>query len=105
MISATALIACAVVLGAITFGFRAAGPLLHARVDLGARTQDLMSTGATVLLIALCATAAFADGKEWSDPARPAGVLVAAVLAWRRAPFIVVVVAAAATAALLRLVF
>jgi hypothetical protein len=35
--------------------------------------------------------------------ARPAGVLVGAVLAWRRAPFVVVIVAAAGTAALLRL--
>jgi predicted MFS family arabinose efflux permease len=35
--------------------------------------------------------------------ARPAGVAVGALLAWRRAPFVVVVVAAAATAALLRL--
>ncbi len=104
MISATALIACAFILGAITFGFRAAGPVLHARTELSARTKDLMSTGATVLLVALCATAAVADGKEWSDPARPAGVAVAALLAWRRAPFIVVVVAAAATAALLRLI-
>lgn len=104
MISTPALVVSAFVLGAITFGFRAAGPVLHARVELDPRTKDLMSTGATVLLVALCVTAALADGKEWSDPARPAGVAVAAVLAWCRAPFIVVVLAAAATAALLRLV-
>jgi hypothetical protein len=41
----------------------------------------------------------------FSGPARPAGVLVGAVLAARRLPFVVVVVAAAGTAALLRLVF
>jgi hypothetical protein len=35
--------------------------------------------------------------------ARPAGVAVGAVLAWRRAPFVVVVFAAAAVAAGLRL--
>jgi hypothetical protein len=35
--------------------------------------------------------------------ARPAGVLVGLVLAWRRAPFLLVVVAAAVTAAGLRL--
>jgi predicted MFS family arabinose efflux permease len=35
--------------------------------------------------------------------ARPLGVLVGAILAWRKAPFVVVVVAAAAVAALLRL--
>jgi hypothetical protein len=35
--------------------------------------------------------------------ARPAGVLVGVLLAWRRAPLILVVVAAAVTAAALRL--
>jgi len=42
-------------------------------------------------------------GTELAGVARPAGVAVGALLAWRRAPFVVVVVAAAATAALLRL--
>jgi hypothetical protein len=42
-------------------------------------------------------------GAEFAGLARPAGVLVGALLAWRRLPFVAVVVAAAATAALLRL--
>ena len=41
--------------------------------------------------------------KSLTIDARSAGVAVAAVLIWRRAPIIVVILAAAATAALLRL--
>ena len=48
-------------------------------------------------------TAALMAGSEFAGLARPAGVLVGALLAWRRAPFVVVVIAAAAVAALLRL--
>ena len=43
------------------------------------------------------------EGSGFAGVARPAGVAVGALLAWRRAPFVVVVLAAAATAALLRL--
>jgi hypothetical protein len=58
---------------------------------------------AAALLAALAGTAALTDAGVFAGVARPAGVAVGAVLAWRRAPFIVVVVAAAATAAGLRL--
>ena len=56
-----------------------------------------------VLLAALVATTALTKGHGFAGFARPAGVLVGGVLAWRKAPFLVVVLAAAATAALLRL--
>jgi hypothetical protein len=62
-----------------------------------------MSIGAVVLLSALVATSALLDGHDFAGAARPAGVAVGGLLAWRRAPFVVVVVAAAATTALLRL--
>ncbi|HEX7746127.1 MAG TPA: AzlD domain-containing protein, partial [Micromonosporaceae bacterium] len=42
-------------------------------------------------------------GGAFAGVARPVGVLVGVVLAWRRAPFVVVVIAAAVTAAGLRL--
>jgi hypothetical protein len=42
-------------------------------------------------------------GSEFAGFARPAGVLAGALLAWRKAPFVVVVIAAAAVTALLRL--
>ena len=101
MISATAIIASGAVLGAGTFAYRAAGPVLHARFSMGPRAVALMSTAAIVLLTGLIVTSTFADG---NDPARPLGVLVGGVLAWRRAPFVVVVISAAATAAIVRLV-
>jgi hypothetical protein len=48
------------------------------------------------------ATAALLDGGEFAGWARPAGVAVGALAAWRRAPFVVVVLLAAGTAAGLR---
>jgi len=54
------------------------------------------------LASALVATTALTEGHGFSGFARPAGVLVAGVLAWRKAPFLVVVLAAAAVTALLR---
>ncbi|MER6734890.1 AzlD domain-containing protein [Streptomyces puniciscabiei] len=86
-----------------TYAFRLVGPVLHGRVEIPARAQELASAGAVVLLVALLATGALTESGGFAGWARPAGVLVAGVLAWRRAPFPVVVVAAATTTALLRL--
>jgi branched-subunit amino acid transport protein len=98
------LIIATVVLGAGTFAFRFAGPVLRARVTLSPRSERLMATAAVVLLAALVAITALTEGHEFAGFARPAGVLVGGVLAWRKAPFVLVVVAAGATAASLRLV-
>lgn len=86
-----------------TFAFRFAGPVLRSRVKLSPRAERLMARAAVVLLAALVAVSALTEGHGFAGFARPAGVLVAGVLAWRKAPFVLVVVAAAATAALLRL--
>ena len=51
------------------------------------------------LLGALVATQTFASGSQLQVDARLPALLVAAVLLWRRAPFIVVVIAAAVVAA------
>ncbi|MFI9454221.1 AzlD domain-containing protein [Amycolatopsis sp. NPDC052450] len=91
------------VLAAGTFAFRFAGPVLKARFTVSPRAEKLMARSAVVLLAALVAVAALTEGHEFAGYARPAGVLVGGVLAWRKAPFALVVVAAAATAALLRL--
>lgn len=45
----------------------------------------------------------FASGKSLTIDARSAGMVVAAVLIWKRAPIIIVILAAAATTAVLRL--
>ncbi|MFD7655321.1 AzlD domain-containing protein [Actinosynnema sp. NPDC059797] len=91
------------VLAAGTYAFRVAGPLLRDRLRLSDRVRELMSTAATVMLFALVATSTLTKGQGFAGLALPAGVLVGAVAAWRRAPFVVVVVLAAATTALLRL--
>lgn len=103
MPSTAMLVVAGLVLGLGTFAFRAAGPFLQTRYSPSPRSRLLMTTAATVLLFSLAVTSAVSDGAALADPARPAGVLVGGVLAWRRAPFVVVIVAAAATAAGLRL--
>jgi len=91
------------VLAAFTFAFRLAGPLLRARVSVPTGAQRLLGSAAAVLLVALAATSALTQDGGFAGWARPAGVLVAAVLAVRRVPFPVVVLAAAVVTALLRL--
>ena len=92
-----------VVLALGTFAFRFAGPVLRSRAKLSLKAERLMALAAVVLLAALVAVSALTEGHGFAGFARPAGVLVAGVLAWRKAPFALVVVAAVATAALLRL--
>lgn len=91
------------VLAAITYSFRLAGPLLRGRVRISRGTEELFAGAAAILLVSLAATSALTQGHGFAGWARPAGVLVAGVLAARRAPFPVVVIAAAATTALMRL--
>lgn len=91
------------VLAAGTYAFRFAGPALRSRVTLSARARKLTTVAAVVLLAALVVTSALIDGQHFVGFARPAGVLVGGVLAWRKAPFILVVVAAMGVAAGLRL--
>ncbi|MEU9447126.1 AzlD domain-containing protein [Streptomyces sp. NPDC048277] len=100
--NATVVVILALSLG--TYAFRLVGPVLHGRVEIPARVQELASAGAVVLLAALLATGALTENGGFAGWARPAGVLVAGVLAWRRAPFAVVVLAAAAVTAALRAV-
>ncbi|MBQ1093542.1 AzlD domain-containing protein [Streptomyces sp. B93] len=98
--SATVAMILALAVG--TYAFRLVGPVLHGRVQLPVRVQELLSAGAVVLLVALLATGALTEGGDWAGWARPAGVLAGGVLAWRRAPFLVVVLGAAITTAALR---
>jgi branched-subunit amino acid transport protein len=90
-------------LAAITYTFRIAGPLLTGRVTVPDSAQRLFASAAAVLLVALAATSALTTGHDFAGWARPAGVLVAGVLAARRVPFPIVVLAAASVTALLRL--
>jgi len=97
------LIATIVALALGTYAFRLAGVLLRDRLALSERVRATLPVAAVALLAALAVTAALTEGGRFAGFARPAGVLVGAVLAWRRAPFVVVVLAAAGTTAALRL--
>lgn len=97
------LIAVILLLAAGTYAIRFAGVALRDRLALPEPVRRLLPIAAVTLLCALAATAAFTEGGGAAGIARPAGVLVGVLLAWRRAPFVVVVIVAAATAAGLRL--
>jgi branched-subunit amino acid transport protein len=97
------LIASILALGVGTYAMRLSGVLLRERLELSEAVQRLLPMAAAALLAALAATAALTQSGGFAGIARPAGVAVGALLAWRRAPFVVVVVAAAVTAALFRL--
>lgn len=97
-----ALLAGAITLAAGTYGIRFAGPVLRRRITFPPRITQFLEIGSVVLLTALAVTTLVPSGHK-ADFALPAGVLVAAILAWRRAPLVLVALAAAATTALLRL--
>ena len=103
MIGTTAILVSGVVLGAGTFAYRAAGPLMRSQFTPSLRIQALMGIAATVLLVALAATSAVADGREPADLARPSAYSWPGCWPGVGAPFVVVVLAAAGTAAGLRL--
>lgn len=87
-----------------TYGLRIAGPALRSRVTISPRIDRLVDTAVAVVFVALIATSALYVGRDFAGFACPAGVAVAGILAWRKAPFVVIVLAAAATTAGLRLV-
>jgi branched-subunit amino acid transport protein len=89
-------------LGAGTYSIRLAGVLLRDKVTLPPRVARLTDLGATALLVALVATAALTESGGFAGWARPAGVLVGAVAAWLKVPFVLVVLLAAGTTAGLR---
>jgi branched-subunit amino acid transport protein len=99
----TLVVAGLLTLSAGTFAFRFCGPVLRQRITVPPWAERLLEAGAVVLLAALAATTALTEGHGFAGPARPAGVLVGGMLAWRKAPFLVVVLAAAAATAVLRL--
>jgi len=99
----TLVVAGMLTLSAGTYACRLSGRVLRERVTLPPRASKLLQAAAVVMLAALVATTALTNPHGFSGFARPAGVLVGGVLAWRKAPFVVVVIAAAGTTAILRL--
>ena len=89
-------------LAAGTYLLRLAGLVLRGRLAVPARVERYLDLGASALLVALLATAALSEAGGFAGWARPAGVAVGALAAWRRLPFVLVVVLAAATTGVLR---
>lgn len=98
--STAQIVALIAILSTATFALRAGGVLLGARIHIGAAATEALTAGA---IAGLVAAATFQHGTHFALDARPAGVVVAVVVARLRAPLPVAVVCAAATVALLRL--
>ena len=88
--------------GLATVAIKAAGPVLLGGRALPPRAAGVIALLAPALLAALVAINTFADGRALTVDARLAGVAVAGVAIWRRAPLLLVVVLAAAVTALVR---
>jgi branched chain amino acid efflux pump len=89
-------------LGAISYALKASGPVLAGGRQLRPPVRGALDLVAVPLLAALILVQTVGDGHRLVLDARLPALAVAAILVWRRAPFLVVVLAAAATAALLR---
>jgi branched-subunit amino acid transport protein len=87
-----------------TFVSKGVGPAATGTQDLPAPAVRVVVRLAAPLLAALVVTNALADGDRLHVGADTGGVLVAALLVWRRAHVVVVVVGAAAVTAGLRAV-
>ncbi|HEY2869128.1 MAG TPA: AzlD domain-containing protein [Gaiellales bacterium] len=87
---------------AISYALKASGPVLAGGRQLGPEVRQALDLVAVPLLAALILVQTVGAGHRLVLDARAPALAVAAVLVWRRAPFLVVVLAAAATAALLR---
>jgi branched chain amino acid efflux pump len=86
----------------VAYALKAVGPVVAGGRQLGPRARGTLDLVAVPLLAALILVQTLGDGRRLVVDARVPALAVAAVLVWRRAPFLVVVLAAAGTAALLR---
>ncbi len=87
---------------AISYVLKALGPLLAGGRQLRPGVRQVLDIVAVPLLAGLILVQTVGDGHRLTVDARVAALAVAAVLVWRRAPFLVVVVAAASITALVR---
>lgn len=96
--------AALLLLAAGSYALKAAGPMLVGDRELSPEVSRLLALVAVPLLAALIVVQTFADGRSLTIDARVPALVVAAVLVWRKAPFLVAVLAAAVTAAAWRAV-
>jgi branched-subunit amino acid transport protein len=91
-------------LAAVAYALKAIGPVLAGQREVRPGVAQVLDLVAVPLLAALIVVQTLDGGGRIVADARVPALGVAALLVWRRAPFLVVVLAAAATAALLRAV-
>ncbi|MEA2268335.1 MAG: hypothetical protein QOD55_2405 [Solirubrobacteraceae bacterium] len=89
-------------LAAAAYAFKALGPVLAGQRELRPGIGAVLDLLSIPLLAALVVVQTLDGADGVVLDARVPALGVAALLVWRRAPFLVVVLAAAATAALLR---
>ncbi len=89
-------------LGAAAYVLKAIGPVLVGRRPVPEDVVEILGLIAVPVLAALILVQTFDGAGQLVVDARVPAMGVAALLVWRRAPFLVVVLGAAATAALLR---
>ena len=85
------------------YALKAAGAFLGNRIDPEVAERWQLELVVVAVLSALVVVETLDGGRKLVVDARLPAVLVAALLVWLRAPFLVIVIAAGATAALLRL--
>lgn len=89
-------------LGVAAYVLKAIGPVLVGRRPVPEDVVEVLGLIAVPVLAALILVQTFDGTGRLMLDARAPAMGVAALLVWRRAPFLVVVLGAAATAALLR---
>lgn len=88
----------------LTIAMKAVGPVVLGGRDLPPTVTKVLILVPPVVLAALVATSALADGSSLQVDARTAGVAVGGLLLWRGRHLLLAVVVAAAVSALLRAV-
>jgi branched-subunit amino acid transport protein len=94
--------AAVLALAAAAYALKALGPVAIGRREIPARFSAPLDLLPIPMLTAIALTGTVASGQHLQVDARLPGLAVAAILVWRRAPFLAVIVAAAATTALIR---
>ncbi len=89
-------------LGGVSYALKAVGPVFVGGRRLSPQVRCTLDLIPVSLLAALILVQTLGTGQRLAIDARVPALAIAAVLVWRRAPFLVVVLAAACTAALLR---
>ena len=88
--------------GAASYAIKAIGPVVVGKRELPGWAMQALNLLPVAMLAAIVLVGTLDGGRKLQVDARLAGLAVAAVLIWRKAPFLVVIVAAAAVTAAIR---